>query len=66
MKKIESDWINIEDCLPPEMKELKFFTGDREFIGILDEDGIWEYIGSKEQEFYCSIEDGYVTHWKDK
>lgn len=48
MKKIESDWINIKDCLPPEMKELKFFTGDREFIGILDEDGIWEYIGSKE------------------
>ena len=63
---LEPDWIRIDDCLPPEMKERKFFTGEREFIGIMDEDGIWEYIGTKDQEFHSSIDDGYITHWKEK
>lgn len=66
MSLLEPDWIRIDDCLPPEMKEVKFFTGEREFIGIMDEDGIWEYIGTKDQEFHSSIDDGYITHWKEK
>lgn len=66
MSILESDWIRVEDCLPPEMKEVKFFTGERDFTGIMDEDGIWEYIGFDGQEYHSSIDDGYITHWKEK
>lgn len=66
MSLLESNWIRVKDCLPPNMKEVKFFTGEREFTGIMDEDGIWEYIGREDQKYHGSIHDGQITHWKEK
>lgn len=63
---LEDDgWIRVSDNLPNIDAKVRFHTGDYEYLGKMDKDGeIW--IDSNGGiEYYCNIDDGFITHWKD-
>lgn len=66
---LDLSWIHIDHCYPPTDKLIEFWTGERSFNGIIDEEEeIWERFEHSEEfedEYHSNIGDGYITHWRE-
>ena len=61
----DNGWIRVSDNLPNIDEKVRFHTGDFEYLGEMDEDGeIW-LDSDGGVEYYCNIDDGYITYWKE-